>query len=55
MGKVPFNVDLREGGDQGAPVVISAPESDSAKAINEIVEKLVIRQGSLLGVRLGLA
>ena len=55
MGKVPFNADLREGGDQGAPVVISAPESASAKAINEIVEKLVIRQGSLLGVRLGLA
>ena len=55
MGKVPFNVDLREGGDQGAPVVISAPDSASAKAISEIVEKLVIRQGSLLGVRLGLA
>lgn len=55
LGKVPFNVDLREGGDQGAPVVISAPESDSAKAITAIVEKLVIRQGSLLGVRLGLA
>lgn len=55
MGKVPFNVDLREGGDQGAPVVVSAPESASAQAINSIVEKLVIRQGSLLGVRLGLA
>lgn len=55
LGKVPFNVDLREGGDSGAPVVISAPESASARAIAEIVEKLVIRQGSLLGVRLGLA
>jgi ATP-binding protein involved in chromosome partitioning len=54
MGKVPFNVDLREGGDAGAPVVVSAPESESAKAISAIVEKLVIRQGSLLGVRLGL-
>ena len=55
MGKVPFNVDLREGGDQGAPVVVSAPDSASAQAISAIVEKLVIRQGSLLGVRLGLA
>ncbi len=55
MGKVPFNIDLREGGDQGAPVVISAPNSASAQVISEIVEKLVIRQGSLLGVRLGLA
>lgn len=55
MGKVPFNTDLREGGDAGAPVVVSAPTSQSAIAIAEIVEKLVIRQGSLLGVRLGLA
>lgn len=55
LGKVPFNIDLREGGDAGAPVVISAPESASAEAITEIVEKLVIRQSSLLGVRLGLA
>ena len=55
MGKVPFNADLREGGDEGKPVVISAPESASAQAISAIVEKLVIRQGSLLGVRLGLA
>lgn len=55
MGKVPFNADLREGGDQGAPVVVSAPESASAQAISAIVDKLVIRQGSLLGVRLGLA
>lgn len=55
LGKVPFNADLREGGDEGSPVVVSAPESASAKAIQEIIEKLVIRQGSLLGVRLGLA
>lgn len=55
MGKVPFNVDLREGGDSGSPVVISAPQSASAQAISAIVDKLVIRQGSLLGVRLGLA
>jgi ATP-binding protein involved in chromosome partitioning len=55
LGKVPFNADLREGGDEGSPVVVSAPDSASAKAIQAIVEKLVIRQGSLLGVRLGLA
>lgn len=55
IGKIPFNVSLREGGDQGAPVVISEPESASARAINEIVDGLVIRKGSLLGRRLGLA
>lgn len=55
LGKIPFSPDLREGGDQGEPVVIAAPESASAQAIEAIVATLIVRQNSLLGVRLGLA
>ena len=55
LGKVPFSPELREGGDGGSPVVISAPESPSAQVVNEIVGKLIVREKSLLGVRLGLA
>jgi ATP-binding protein involved in chromosome partitioning len=55
LGKIPFSPALREGGDAGEPVVISAPESPSAQAINEIVSQLIVREKSLLGVRLGLA
>ncbi|NBU57124.1 MAG: iron-sulfur cluster carrier protein ApbC [Actinobacteria bacterium] len=55
LGKIPFAPELREGGDAGAPVVISSPESPSAKAIQEIIAKLIVREKSLLGVRLGLA
>jgi ATP-binding protein involved in chromosome partitioning len=55
LGKVPFSPELREGGDGGSPVVISAPESPSAQVINEIVSTLIVREKSLLGVRLGLA
>ncbi len=55
LGKIPFSPDLREGGDAGAPVVISAPDSPSAQAIDEIIAKLMVREKSLLGVRLGLA
>ncbi|MEY3795396.1 MAG: hypothetical protein RLZZ120_507, partial [Actinomycetota bacterium] len=55
LGKIPFSPDLREGGDAGAPVVISAPDSPSAQAIDEIIDKLIVREKSLLGVRLGLA
>jgi ATP-binding protein involved in chromosome partitioning len=55
LGKIPFSPDLREGGDAGAPVVISAPHSPSAQAIDEIIAKLIVREKSLLGVRLGLA
>ena len=55
LGKIPFSPDLREGGDAGAPVVISAPDSPSAQAIDEVIAKLIVREKSLLGVRLGLA
>lgn len=55
LGKIPFSPQLRNGGDEGAPVVISAPESASAQAIEDIVATLIVREKSLLGVRLGLA
>jgi len=42
LGKIPFSPDLREGGDAGAPVVISAPDSPSAQAIDEIIAKLIV-------------
>jgi ATP-binding protein involved in chromosome partitioning len=54
LGKIPFSPVLRTGGDSGHPVVESNPESASAKAVEEIIEKLIIRKDSLLGVRLGL-
>lgn len=55
LGKIPFGPELREGGDSGAPVVISSPESATARAIQEITSSLIVRESSLLGVRLGLA
>ena len=55
LGKIPFSPVLRSGGDSGHPVVESSSESASAIAIAEIVEKLIIRKDSLLGVRLGLS
>ena len=55
LGKIPFSVDLRLGGDAGVPVVISDPESASAQALFEITEKIIKRSKSLLGVRLGIA
>jgi ATP-binding protein involved in chromosome partitioning len=55
LGKIPFSVDLRLGGDAGVPVVISDPNSASALALYEIAEKLIKRSKSLLGVRLGIA
>lgn len=55
LGKIPFSIDLRTGGDVGVPIVIADPESASAKVLYEITEKLIKRSKSLLGVRLGIA
>ena len=55
LGKIPFDPKLREGGDESKPIVISQPESESAKAIFAVAEKITSRKKSLLGVRLGLS
>ena len=54
LGKVPFNPELRTGGDMGTPVVLAHPDSPASIAIDAIVSQLIVRSKSLLGVRLGL-
>lgn len=51
LAKVAFNAQLREGGDAGAPLVLS-DESVLAN-FNSILDKVIIRPKSLVGVRLG--
>ena len=55
LGKVPFNVDLRTGGDSGLPVVLSDADSPASVAIAEIAAQLFVRTKSLIGVPLGFA
>ena len=55
LGKIPFSPALRTGGDDGAPVVEADPTSVAAIAIFEIAEKIVKRNKSLVGVRLGIS
>jgi len=54
-GAIPFEVALREGGDDGAPIVISNPESPAAKAISEIASILAARTRGLSGLSLGIS
>jgi ATP-binding protein involved in chromosome partitioning len=54
LGAIPFSQKLRNGGDDGAPVVISAESDPAAKAINEIAVNLTQRKRSLVGVPLKL-
>jgi len=41
LGKIPMEPKVVEAGDKGKPVVIAEPDSPSAKAIKEIVEKII--------------
>ena len=53
VGKIPFDIELRQGGDSGAPIVWEKPDSQAAHQFFSIVDQLAPRKKSLLGVRLG--
>lgn len=40
LGAIPMDPSVRVGGDQGVPVVISAPQSAPARALSEIAQKV---------------
>ena len=55
VGKIPFDISLREGGDAGQPIVWKEQESPAAQQFLSIVDQLAPRKKSLLGVRLGVS
>jgi ATP-binding protein involved in chromosome partitioning len=55
LGQIPIDQAVREGGDDGHPVVLAAPDSPPAQAIKAIAERLAQRQTSLVGRSLGLS
>ena len=54
LGQVPLDVGLREGGDQGRPVVTSAPDSPAATALRGVARQLARRGRGLAGRKLGI-
>ncbi len=43
LGQIPIEIAVREGGDGGTPIVLSDPESESAKAMLALAGKLAQR------------
>jgi ATP-binding protein involved in chromosome partitioning len=41
LGAVPLLLDVREAGDAGRPIVLSAPESAAAVAFRDIAERVM--------------
>jgi ATP-binding protein involved in chromosome partitioning len=54
LGQIPLDVALREGGDQGLPLVLSAPDSPAAQALRSVAQRLGRRARGLSGRSLGL-
>ncbi|MFD6893352.1 Mrp/NBP35 family ATP-binding protein [Rhodococcus sp. NPDC060086] len=54
LGQIPLDPAIRESGDAGTPIVLSAPDSPPGIALREIAEKLAVRRRGLAGMSLGI-
>lgn len=52
LGRVPFDPRLREGGDDGRPLVVSEPTAPAAAALTAITDRLAQRKRGLAGMSL---
>lgn len=55
LGQVPLEERMREGGDSGAPIVITDPDAESARILQQVADGLSGRSRGLAGMQLGLA
>ncbi len=55
LGQVPLDVAVREAGDDGTPVVLSAPESPGARVLRDVARSLASRARGLAGMQLGIS
>jgi ATP-binding protein involved in chromosome partitioning len=55
LGQVPIDVRLREGGDNGRPLVLTDPDAPAAKELRTIADKLAGRSRGLIGRQLGIS
>ncbi len=54
LGQIPLDTAVREGGDNGTPIVLSHPETPAALALESVAQKLAVRERGLVGMSLGI-
>ena len=54
LGQIPLDPAIREAGDAGTPIVLSAPDSAPGTALREIADKLAVRKRGLAGMSLSI-
>ena len=55
LGQVPIDVRLREGGDNGRPLVLDAPDAPAARELARVCDALTGKPRGLAGMSLGLS
>ncbi|MFI0353545.1 Mrp/NBP35 family ATP-binding protein [Actinomadura sp. 9N407] len=55
LGQVAIDTRLREGGDNGVPLVLSEPDAEAAKELRRIADSLGGRSRGLAGMSLGIS
>jgi ATP-binding protein involved in chromosome partitioning len=55
LGQIPLDEKLREGGDTGEPIVVTDPDSEAAKVLRGVADRLGGRSRGLAGMQLGLS
>ncbi|WP_017570827.1 Mrp/NBP35 family ATP-binding protein [Nocardiopsis halotolerans] len=55
LGQVPLDPRVREGGDEGKPLVLTDPEAEASKVISSVAEGLVGKPRGLAGMQLGIS
>jgi ATP-binding protein involved in chromosome partitioning len=55
LGQIPIDTRLREGGDAGVPLVLSAPESAAGEALRAVADRLTVRARGLAGMSLNIS
>lgn len=54
LGQIPLDIQLREGGDSGIPIVLGQADTPAAAALSGIAGRLAARPRGLAGMKLGL-
>ncbi|MCZ4079499.1 Mrp/NBP35 family ATP-binding protein [Rhodococcus sp. H36-A4] len=54
LGQIPLDTAVREGGDNGIPIVLGHPETPAAKALEVVAAKLAVRERGLVGMSLSI-
>ena len=55
LGRVPIDLRLREGGDDGTPMVLTHPDAPASKVITAIAADIIKRNTTLIGRSLPLS